>query len=70
MLKITILFTKPIFNGNNSSNSTFKEKNNNNKVDQFNINNDGLKHTKKSEKLKSKKLSNSQNLAKLGKKLL
>ena len=74
MLKITGLSDKPApskndgsrsaFGRNNDNEPIFGTNNGNNKFDGINIGCDSMKHTKKSEKSKGKKLSKSQKLAK------
>ena len=62
-------------NKNNNSKPAFGKNNGNNEINKFGVDRNGVEHTKKSEKLsksgklKSKKMSKSQNLAKSGKKL-
>ena len=85
MLKTIRSLDKLAPSRNNSSRSVFSKKNNsklasrknngNNEVDGFDIGENSIEYAKKSEKLsksrksKSEKISKSQNLAKLGKKL-
>ena len=86
MLKIIRLSNKLVFSKNNSNKSVlsrnnnsrlaYKKNNNNSKFNKFDIDRNDVKYAKKSEKLsklkksKNKKISKSQNLAKLEKKLL
>ena len=64
---MTELFDKPVFNKNNSSKSAFSRNDNsklvfrknddNNEINKFDINKNGVRYAKKSEKLKSEKMS-------------
>ena len=55
---------------NDNSRLTFQRNNGNNEVNEFGVDKNNIEHAKKSQKSKSKKMFESQNLAKLGKKLL
>ena len=80
MLKTTRLLDKQAFGKNNSSRFAFNRNNNsklvfgrnigNDKIDEFDIDRNSIKYTKKSEKSKSKKISKFWNLAKLEKKIV
>ena len=74
MLKTTGLPDEPVFSRNNGSRSTSSSNNNsrlafgrndgNSKINGFGVSRNGIEHTKKSEKSKSKKTSKSRKLSK------
>ena len=68
-MKITGLYYKLAPSWSNNSKSTFNTKHNNNKVNRFNIKSNSIEYAKNLKKSKSKKMSKSQNLIKLRKKL-
>ena len=79
MLKIIGLFDKLasgknissrlVSSRNNNSKPVFRKNDSNSKVDRFDVSKNNMKDAKRSGKSKNKKISKSQNLAKLRKKL-